>query len=231
MASAYSYFCFTQWMDRPGRNLPRPGNITLILILSTFVELKTKEHGYAKGVAEVCKYALKFSDLSMENTFHAFLTLKGKRLTGSFGSMHGLKIDKAVPDEISKDDLPYMEMIYRFVFGPKSYYNLEITKDVKPQTKEWGGGGGTDDRHDRMTLWSGETSKSWSGGRWRTRAQYAPTATKLYKQAYPVATGLVRGSTLRPQRGALMQTFQVRQCSSFLIYEIFFILWDLIYRF
>ena len=52
----------------------------------------------------------------MENTFHAFLTLKGKRLTGSFGSMHGLKIDKAVPDEISKDDLPYMEMIYRFVF-------------------------------------------------------------------------------------------------------------------
>ena len=78
---------------------------------------KTKEHGYAKGVAEVCKYALKFSDLSMENTFHAFLTLKGKRLTGSFGSMHGLKIDKAVPDEISKDDLPYMEMIYRFVFG------------------------------------------------------------------------------------------------------------------
>ena len=94
---------------------------------------KTKEHGYAKGVAEVCKYALKFSDLSMENTFHAFLTLKGKRLTGSFGSMHGLKIEKAVPDEISKDDLPYMEMIYRFVFGPKSYYNLEITKDVKPQ--------------------------------------------------------------------------------------------------
>ena len=68
---------------------------------------KTKEHGYAKGVAEVCKYALKFSDLSMENTFHAFLTLKGKRLTGSFGSMHGLKIEKAVPDEISKDDLPY----------------------------------------------------------------------------------------------------------------------------
>ena len=93
---------------------------------------KTKEHGYSKAVAEVCKYALKFSDLSMENTFHAFLTLKGKRLTGSFGSMHGLKIEKAVPDEISKDDLPYLELLYRFVFGEKSYYNLEITKDVKP---------------------------------------------------------------------------------------------------
>ena len=80
MASAHSYLRFTQSMDRPGgtgRNLARYN--PLILILSTFVELKTKEHGYAKGVAEVCKYALKFSDLSMENTFHAFLTLKGKK--------------------------------------------------------------------------------------------------------------------------------------------------------
>ena len=33
------------------------------------------------------------------------------------------------------------------------------------------------------------------------------------KQAYPVATGLVRVRPLRPQKGALYQTFQVRQCS------------------
>ena len=74
----------------------------------------------------------------MENTFHAFLTLKGKRLTGSFGSMHGLKIEKAVPDEISKDDLPYLEMIYRFVFGERSYYDLSSTRDVS-QSYERGG--------------------------------------------------------------------------------------------
>ena len=53
---------------------------------------KTKAEGYSKAVAEVCKYALKFSDLSTENTWQAFLSLKGKRLTGSFGSMHGVKI-------------------------------------------------------------------------------------------------------------------------------------------
>ena len=41
-------------------------------MLSIFAELKTKEHGYAKAVAEVCKYALKFSDLSLENTWEAF---------------------------------------------------------------------------------------------------------------------------------------------------------------
>ena len=48
--------------------------------------------------------------------------------------MHGVKIpDTATPDDKPSEELPYMEMLYRFVFGPKSYYNLEITKDVKPQ--------------------------------------------------------------------------------------------------
>ena len=93
---------------------------------------KSKDKGYSEGVAEVCKYALKFSDLSLENTWDAFLTLKGKRLTGSFGSMHGVKIPEKAVDEMPLEDLPYMEMLYRFVFDKKSYYNLEITKDVKP---------------------------------------------------------------------------------------------------
>ena len=95
---------------------------------------KTKEHGYSKAVAEVCKYALKFGDLSVENTWDAFLTLKGKRLTGSFGSMHGVKIPDKATDDMPLEELPYLEMFYRFVFDKKSYYNLEITKDVKPKT-------------------------------------------------------------------------------------------------
>ena len=95
---------------------------------------KTKEHGYSKAVAEVCKYALKFGDLSVENTWDAFLTLKGKRLTGSFGSMYGVKIPEKL-DDMPLDELPYMEMFYRFVFGERSYYNLEITKDVKPNKR------------------------------------------------------------------------------------------------
>lgn len=96
---------------------------------------KSKDKGYSEGVAEVCKYALKFSDLSLENTWDAFLTLKGKRLTGSFGSMHGVKIPEKAVDEMPLEDLPYMEMLYRFVFDKKSYYNLEITKDVKPNKR------------------------------------------------------------------------------------------------
>ena len=66
----------------------------------------------------------------------SLLTLKGKRLTGSFGSMHGVKIPEKLTDDMPLEELPYLEMFYRFVFDKKSYYNLEITKDVKPQTKE-----------------------------------------------------------------------------------------------
>ena len=98
---------------------------------------KTKEHGYSKAVAEVCKYALKFSDLSLENTWEAFLVLKGKRLTGSFGSMHGIKIpDTATPDEMPKEELPYLAMLYHFVFGKISYYDLVSTRHVEPQSKD-----------------------------------------------------------------------------------------------
>ena len=63
------------------------------------------------------------------------MTLKGKRLTGSFGSMYGVKLPEKLTDEMPLEELPYMEMLYRFVFGTKSYYNLEITKDVKPNKR------------------------------------------------------------------------------------------------
>ena len=46
---------------------------------------REKGHGYSKAAAEVCKYALKFGDLSVEKTWEAFKVLKGKRLTGSLG--------------------------------------------------------------------------------------------------------------------------------------------------
>ena len=102
-------------------------------MLSIFAELKKlKNTDMQKLLQRFCKYALKFSDLSLENTWEAFLTLKGKRLTGSFGSMYGVKIPEKL-DDMPLDELPYMEMFYRFVFGERSYYDLEITKDVKPK--------------------------------------------------------------------------------------------------
>ena len=95
---------------------------------------KTKQMGYAEAAAEVCKYALKFGDLSVENTWQAFKVLKGKRLSGAFGSLWGVKIPENLADEMPDDqDLPYLEMLYKFVYGKKSYYNLVSTRQVEPR--------------------------------------------------------------------------------------------------
>lgn len=98
---------------------------------------KSKELGYAKAAAEVCKYALKFSDLTVEKTWEAFKTLKGKNLSGSFGSLRGVKIPKNLADDMPEDqDLPYLEMLYKFVFGKHSYYDLVMTRQVEPHSQD-----------------------------------------------------------------------------------------------
>ena len=78
---------------------------------------KEKGHGYSKAAAEVCKYALKFGDLSVEKTWEAFKVLKGKRLTGSFGLLWGVKVPETMTDDMPEGDLPYLEMLYKFVYG------------------------------------------------------------------------------------------------------------------
>lgn len=74
---------------------------------------KDKQYGYSKAAAEVCKYALKFGDLSVEHTWEAFKVLKGKRLSGAFGSLWGVKIPENLADDMPDEkDLPYLEMLY-----------------------------------------------------------------------------------------------------------------------
>ena len=68
----------------------------------------------ASGFLEVFKYALKFSDMSPADTFHAFQTLKGKRLVGSAGLFRGIEIPDALVDT-PLDDLPYVDLFYRYV--------------------------------------------------------------------------------------------------------------------
>lgn len=98
---------------------------------------KEKGLGYSKAAAEVCKYALKFGDLSVENTWEAFKALKGKRLSGAFGSLYGVKIPENLADELPEDkDLPYLEMLYKFVYGKQSYYDLSMTRHVEPKNKD-----------------------------------------------------------------------------------------------
>jgi len=73
---------------------------------------------------EVCKYALKFSDLSPEQNLDAYEVLRGRRLVVCAGLFWGVEIPENLEDELPPDweNLPYFEMIYKFIAG--SGYNL-----------------------------------------------------------------------------------------------------------
>jgi len=77
------------------------------------------------GFVEVFKYALKFSDLSPQENLAAYLTLKGRRLTGSFGLFWGVEVPENMTDDLL-DDLPYIEFFYRY---GKGGYSLTRTRE------------------------------------------------------------------------------------------------------
>ena len=54
-----------------------------------------------------------------------------------------------MPDD---QDLPYLEMLYKFVFGKHSYYDLVMTRQVEPQANDRmrSEEEAPTDRHDRM---------------------------------------------------------------------------------
>ena len=149
---------------------------------------KEKGHGYSKAAAEVCKYALKFGDLSVEKTWAAFNVLKGKRLTGSFGLLWGVKIPENLADEMPDDqDLPYLEMLYKFVSGKQSYYDLASTRHVEPQAniERMSEEEDTTDRHDMREI---ERGAERSGAeRERVPAQRTAPQYKRKKQHWQLS--------------------------------------------
>ena len=79
----------------------------------------------ASGFVEVLKYALKFSDLSLEDNYHAFQVLSGQRLMDSFGILRGVEIPEELTDE-PLDGLPYVELFYKYLSG--AGYSLHSVK-------------------------------------------------------------------------------------------------------
>ena len=76
-----------------------------------------------KGFAEVFKYALKFSDLTLDQQVFAAMALHGKRLLFSLGLFRGVVVPESLLDE-PLDDLPYFDIFYRYLDGA-GYTNLD----------------------------------------------------------------------------------------------------------
>ena len=83
----------------------------------------------SEGFMEVFKYAVKFSDLTLADNWHAAQILKGKRLLNSFGLFRGVEIPDSLLDE-PLDELPYWDRFYRYLGGEYQFTG----ESPKPRT-------------------------------------------------------------------------------------------------
>lgn len=66
-------------------------------------------------LVEVCKYAVKFAGLPPQDLIDALGTLRGRRLLGRIGSMHGWDLAPEYLDTpLDESDVPYVETIARW---------------------------------------------------------------------------------------------------------------------
>lgn len=77
--------------------------------------------GSKEAYLEVFAYALKFSEMEHADRWHAFQSLKGKRLIVSFGDLRGVEL----PDNLDDDHLPnspeWYDVLYKWQRG-KGYH-------------------------------------------------------------------------------------------------------------
>jgi hypothetical protein len=118
-----------KWIDRD-LLVSEWQNITGDSFVVDVRRVKKQEGTYGKAFCEVFKYALKFSDMSVQTTLECFLVLRTNRLQGSFGLFRGVQVpDDYLDSPINQADLPYLEMLYKFT---KSGYSLAATKKIDP---------------------------------------------------------------------------------------------------
>jgi Replication protein len=70
----------------------------------------------ASGFVEVFKYAVKFSDMEVSDTWHAYQVMKNRRLIASAGRFRGVDVPEDLTDE-PLDGLPFVSLFYRFFPG------------------------------------------------------------------------------------------------------------------
>jgi hypothetical protein len=80
------------------------------------------------GFLEVFKYAVKFSNMPLEQNWHGYEILHGRRLVASFGLFRGVEIPESMTDE-PIETLPYVEHFYRYLDGQ---YQVKAIKKCGP---------------------------------------------------------------------------------------------------
>ena len=109
-----------------------------------------------------------------------------------------------MPDD---QDLPYLEMLYKFVYGKNSHYDLAMTRIVEPQAKieRMSEEEATTDRHDMREIERGrKQTRGQAGGREGSqRINFDTTATSTEKPLASIALHPGKGSATNPKMGRI----------------------------
>lgn len=82
----------------------------------------------ASAMLEVCKYSLKFHDMTLDDTWTAFSVLRGKRLVNPSGLLRGVEMpDNLLDDEL--EGLPFIERHYQYQPWKKAYDLTRVNYD------------------------------------------------------------------------------------------------------
>ena len=92
--------------------------------------------------------------------------------------------DEATTDDDLQEDLPYLEMLYKFVFGKHSYYDLVMTRQVEPQAniERMSEEEDTTDRHDMREIERVAKNEERNGAEVRGNEYSPPRNAPQYKR-------------------------------------------------
>lgn len=76
------------------------------------------------GFLEIFKYALKFSDMSLQDNFHAYEILSKQRLVGNFGVLRGVEVEEGLNDFCPEDE-PYIDLFFKY-YSQKGYVQVNL---------------------------------------------------------------------------------------------------------
>lgn len=74
----------------------------------------------ASAMLEVCKYSLKFHDMTLPDTWEAYNVLRGKRLVNPSGLLRGVEMPESLLDD-PFEGLPYVERHYQYRHAQRAY--------------------------------------------------------------------------------------------------------------
>ena len=102
----------------------------------SYIVWVSQVQGSEKDFCEVIGYSLKVSTMEVVDQIHAYFTLRGKAMLRSWGLFRNVEVPDDLNDE-EIDNQPYIDILYRYVYGEQSYKLDTVRWDYERQEEEY----------------------------------------------------------------------------------------------